>query len=87
MVKSLSAIITSPGDNFGIKSSFCTICLSDAFSPHNLDTNDTIPFGVTPMSILKVLWCLYSDHVNHWDTREDSLSRKTQQLYEYLNDY
>ena len=50
------------------------MCQSDTFPPQSLDTNVTIPFGATPINILKVLECLYSDHVNHCAFKEVGLS-------------
>jgi hypothetical protein len=33
------------------------MCRSDTFPPQSLDTSVTIPFGATPINILKVLEC------------------------------
>ena len=71
MVNSLSAIIISPGTNLDENTSFSTMYRSETFPHHSRELNVTSPFGATPTNSLKVLECLYSDHVSHCAVRDD----------------
>ena len=63
IVNPLSAITMSPGSNWSRNPECSVRYLSEVRPPQASLTNDTVPWGVIPMRILIVLWCLYDENV------------------------